>query len=125
MPIGLVRTAVGGTPLNAWLSEESLTKLNSLPLSYNVLKNREYLKEIQELDKLYQDNYQKLCEETDKGFYQSWQKPSLDDSDWAEISLSETWNADYTFPGVLWLRKNLNFQKNLLEWRGSTTWNND
>ncbi|MEQ0489407.1 hypothetical protein ABLW17_10305, partial [Anaerococcus murdochii] len=65
MPIGLVRTAVGGTPLNAWLSEESLTKLNSLPLSYNVLKNREYLKEIQELDKLYQDNYQKLCEETD------------------------------------------------------------
>lgn len=44
VPIGLVRTAVGGTPLNAWLSEESLTKLNSLPLSYNVLKNREYLK---------------------------------------------------------------------------------
>ncbi|MGO2645697.1 MAG: sialate O-acetylesterase, partial [Lactococcus cremoris] len=118
VPIGLITTAVGGTPLNAWLSEESLTKLNSLPLSYNALKNREYLKEIQELDKLYQDNYQKLCEETDKGFYQSWQKPSLDDSDWAEISLSETWNADYTFPGVLWLRKKLELPEEFVGMEG-------
>lgn len=59
IPIGLITTAVGGTPLNAWLSEESLTKFNSLPPYYNALKNKEYLKEIQNLDKLYQDSYQK------------------------------------------------------------------
>ncbi|MGF2993969.1 sialate O-acetylesterase [Lactococcus lactis] len=105
VPIGLIATAAGGTPLNVWLSEESLTKFNSLPPSYNALKNKEYLKEIQNLDKFYQDNYQKLCEETDEGLHQSWQDPNLDDRDWAEISLSETWNEKYTFPGTLWLRK--------------------
>ncbi|WP_372757520.1 sialate O-acetylesterase [Lactococcus lactis] len=47
----------------------------------------------------------KLCEETDEGLHQSWQDPNLDDRDWAEISLSETWNEKYTFPGTLWLRK--------------------
>lgn len=105
VPIGLIATAVGGTPLNVWLSEESLTKFNSLSPSYNALKNKEYLKEIQNIDKLYQDSYQKLCEETDEGLHQSWQDPNLDDRDWAEISLSETWNEKYTFPGTLWLRK--------------------
>lgn len=103
----MIATAVGGTPLNAWLSEESLTKFNSLPPSYNALKNKEYLKVIQNLDKLYQDNYQKLCEETDEGLYQSWQDPNLDDRNWPEISLSETWNEKYTFSGTLWLRKKL------------------
>lgn len=107
VPIGLIATAVGGTPLNAWLSEESLTKFNSLPPSYNALKNKEYLKVIQNLDKLYQDNYQKLCEETDEGLYKSWQDPNLDDRNWPEISLSETWNEKYTFSGTLWLRKKL------------------
>lgn len=105
VPIGLITTAVGGTPLNAWLSEESLTKFNSLPPYYNALKNKEYLREIQNLDLLYQDNYQKLCEETDEGLYQSWQDPNFDDRNWSEISLSETWNEKYTFPGTLWLRK--------------------
>ena len=107
VPIGLIATAVGGTPLKAWLSEESLTKFNSLPPSYNALKNKEYLKEIQNLDKFYQDNYQKLCEETDEGLHQSWQDPNFDDRNWPEISLSETWNEKYTFPGTLWLRKKL------------------
>lgn len=107
VPIGLIATAAGGTPLNAWLSEESLTKFNSLPPSYNALKNKEYLKEIQNLDKLYQDNYQKLCEERDEGLHQSWQDPNFDDRNWPEISLSETWNEKYTFPGTLWLRKEL------------------
>lgn len=107
VPIGLIATAVGGTPLNAWLSEESLTKFNSLPPSYNALKNKEYLKEIQTLDKFYQDNYQKLCEETDEGLHQSWQDPNFDDRNWPDISLSETWNEKYTFPGTLWLRKKL------------------
>lgn len=107
VPIGLIATAVGGTPLNAWLREESLTKFNSLPPSYNALKNKEYLKEIQNLDRFYQDNYQKLCEETDEGLHQSWQDPNLDDKDWSEISLSETWIEKYTFPGTLWLRKKL------------------
>lgn len=107
VPIGLIATAVGGTPLNVWLSEESLTKFNSLPPSYNALKNKEYLKEIQNLDKLYQDSYQKLCEETDEGLYQSWQDPNLDDRNWAEISLNETWIEIYTFSGILWLRKKL------------------
>lgn len=107
VPIGLIITAVGGTPLNAWLSEESLNKLNSLPPSYNALKNKEYLKEIQNLDKFYQDNYQKLCEETDEGLHQSWQDPNFDNRNWPEISLSETWNEKYTFPGTLWLRKEL------------------
>jgi len=59
------------------------------------------------LDKFYQDNYQKLCEETDEGLHQSWQDPNLDDRDWAEISLNETWIKKYTFPGTLWLRKKL------------------
>ncbi|WP_428815654.1 sialate O-acetylesterase [Lactococcus lactis] len=107
IPIGLITTAVGGTPLNAWLSEESLTKFNSLPPYYNALKNKEYLKEIQNLDKLYQDSYQKLCEETDEGLHQSWQDPNFDDRDWAEISLNEIWIEKYTFPGILWLRKKL------------------
>ncbi len=107
IPIGLITTAVGGTPLNAWLSKESLTKFNSLPPAYNALKNKEYLKEIQNLDKIYQDNYQKLCEETDEGLHKSWQVPNLVDMNWSEISLSDTWNEKYTFPGTLWLRKRL------------------
>ncbi|AYG00006.1 sialate O-acetylesterase [Lactococcus allomyrinae] len=107
IPIGLILAAVGGSPINSWMSELTLKTLNSLPIYYSSLKDETFLKYRTTLDEGYQTAYQKMCEQTDKGLLENWKAVTFDDSDWEEAELNKQWLQKYRTPGCIWLRKKI------------------
>ncbi len=114
VPIGLIATAIGGTLINSWLSEQSLRQLGALPQNFAALKDKNYLKLTQELDDNYQTTYLKKMEETDKGIRENWQSIEFDASDWREANLNQSWEEKETYPGVVWLRKQIEIPDKLV-----------
>lgn len=114
VPVGLISTAVGGTPINSWLSEQSLKALGLLPDNFTSLKNEDYIRQIQKLDQHYQEDYQRLCEASDKGMTEHWEIVDFDDSKWEEEQLNEEWDDKHCYPGIIWFRKCIEIPENMV-----------
>ncbi|MDR3287441.1 MAG: hypothetical protein LBT27_08355, partial [Prevotellaceae bacterium] len=108
VPIGLLNSSVGGSPVEAWISTETL---KNYP---------EYLKETEKCaDINYVENTKKQDgENTFKWFLDlnkkdaglsKWHKTDVDISDWSDISLPGYWmdkNVDLK-AGIIWFRKEI------------------
>lgn len=118
VPIGLINSALGGSPVEAWMSEDAL---KSFPKSYNELqkfKNTSYINSIEQDDKARQQTWYNELEEKDAGFIKDkeWFSENIDDTDWKEMKIPGFW-ADQELGavnGVVWFRKQINIKKNML-----------
>ena len=112
IPVGLFACAVGGTPVAAWMSRETLADLgltNELSEAEKC-KDREYIeKTITDFEKE-QNDYNKSLEEADTGFKENWKSADFNDSEWEEISLCK--NID-SGTGAYWYRKTLEIPETL------------
>lgn len=129
VPVGIYLTAVGGTPAEAWISEETLNKIGDYtnPLIY--LKNDEKVNETLDEDAKKIGQWYKTLYKTDKGLRAQipWYSPQLEDKDWETITLPQMFRdtelEDTT--GVVWLRKELELDAetigdpNLAVWLGT------
>lgn len=114
VPVGLICTPVGGSPINAWLSQEVLRELNLLPDYYTELKNNYYHKKLKNFDERYQVNYQEQFEMNDIGVEENWQNSNYNDKDWDRVYLDKSWSQHYQNPGSVWLRKQINIPTHLI-----------
>ncbi|MDH6312045.1 sialate O-acetylesterase [Parabacteroides sp. PFB2-10] len=88
IPIGMLNSSVGGTPIEGWISQEHLKEFP------------QYL-----FDKTAADNARKA--RMDKGAGK-WQAEDLDDSDWATMTMPGFWrNKGLNARGVVWFRKDI------------------
>ena len=113
VPIGLINTAWGGTPIESWMSRESL---ETYP---KIIKDGEQYAAAAKCEEIIQRaSYSILEWETnlnheDVGFPLNWQKPETDISDWNEMILPGDFAAAVVKPdenlknfcGVIWLAK--------------------
>lgn len=60
IPIGLINSSIGGTPAEAWISEEGLQKLPSYLNKYHYYQNPENLKKDEAYNQRYQDSLKAL-----------------------------------------------------------------
>lgn len=114
VPVGIICTTVGGSPINAWLNQEVLRELNLLPDYYTELKNTDYHEKLKKSDERYQENYQKLFEMNDIGVEENWQNSDFNDEDWSRVYLNKSWPQHYQNPGSVWLRKQFNVPTHLI-----------
>lgn len=115
IPIGLINSSYGGTPIHAWLSEEAL---KPFPASYNeieALKNPEFVKSIEnkdiELEKSWNGNLLKNdLGVTTKG---NWQSNATSTSDWQEAKIPGMYNGTplEKVNGVVWYKKEIEVSK--------------
>ncbi|MFT9391795.1 sialate O-acetylesterase [Leuconostoc pseudomesenteroides] len=107
IPIGLIATAIGGTPIEAWLSENDLSSMGLLSEEHHELQDEMYIQNIidSELsrDQLYDDEMQK----NDLGLISHYEQSNFDDSNWEKIELDHKWSSEFQKPGVVWLRKKI------------------
>ena len=107
VPIGLVNTAWGGTPIEAWMSAEALTEYQekiALGRQYaDTAKREEITRNTGSAIKEWETN---LAHE-DLGIPKDWKNPKTDISAWGEISLPGDFTAAglNQFNGVIWLAK--------------------
>lgn len=107
IPVGLINTALGGSPAEAWISEEALKKFPSYYNEAQLFKRQQLIDSIEQHDQTISNNWYNLLNETDEGEKDSWRKVGLNDIDWKEINVPGYW-ADQGhgyFNGVVWYRK--------------------
>lgn len=113
VPIGLINTALGGSPVEAWMSENALA---AFPESYKEsqkFKNDDYIKEIETSDKKRSDDWYDLLNKNDKGLYNHWDLSEIFDGDWDQMEIPGFW-ADSSIGnvnGTVWFRKEIEVPK--------------
>jgi sialate O-acetylesterase len=108
VPVGIVQTAVGGTPAESWTPREDLVhqpmfkeiveKLDEMLAAYPKTK-ADYDKQIAAWEQANGDS-------ENKGEAQGWNKPETADADWSAIKVAQPWQkAGLKGNGVVWFRK--------------------
>lgn len=116
IPIGLINSSYGGTPIHAWLSEEAL---KPFPASYNEiasLKNPEFVKSIENKDIELEKNWDSALLQNDEGIATkgNWSSNSTPFQDWQEEKVPGLWNGTSLdkVSGVVWYKKEIELTKN-------------
>jgi len=119
VPIGLIRSAAGGTPAEAWISEEAVKEF---PQHYAVAKkfqNKNYPDSIQKAEAAMSKEWFTNIRKNDKGSNETtkWYDPQYDASAWPVMKVPGYW-ADQGLPGVngvMWFRKEVNLSASFAE----------
>ena len=118
VPIGIINAALGGSPVEAWMSESTLKKF---PEAYNKLqkfKDDNLITKIQEIDKNRSDNWYNVLNNNDQGLVNSpnWNEPNINDADWKTMSIPGYWSNNFVgnINGVVWFRKEIEIPKSMV-----------
>ncbi|MEN2402515.1 sialate O-acetylesterase [Flavobacterium sp. MC2016-06] len=106
IPIGIINSALGGSPAESWISEAGIRKFPEYDKEYMKFKDGTLEKKIDENDKKVSSNWYQLANSTDIGL-KKWSEPELEDSDWKTMNVPGYW-ADGELGnvnGVVWFRK--------------------
>ncbi|WP_343697063.1 sialate O-acetylesterase [Flavobacterium sp.] len=112
IPIGLINTALGGSPAESWISEENIKKFPNYYEEYLKFKDGKLEKQIDENDRKVSSDWYKLLNETDSGLKNNWRN-SIEISDWKEMNIPGYW-ADGELGNVngsVWFKKEFTLEK--------------
>ena len=120
IPVGLVNASWGGTPVEAWMSEEALKPFPKHLNEKRIYEDAAYREMIKKLEGQAFHRWNTTLDNEDPGLSGSirWYSPLLDDSDWTETGLfSKEWGNDGLNPigGSHWFRKEVEVPE---EWEG-------
>ena len=101
VPIGLIATAIGGTPIHAWMSREMLQGFPHALEEADTCADDTHVARIQAKDAQEAQRFFQAVDDADPGLTDRWSDPGLDDSDWVEQSMLTPWEG----AGSVWLRK--------------------
>jgi len=112
VPIGLIHASVGGSPAEAWLSEEALKQFPDHLETAKKFKDGDYLNQIADKDKTVSDAWYSLLQQKDKGLadgQKPWFDPTYNASNWATMNVPGYWADEELGPvnGVVWFRKEI------------------
>ncbi|UOB17580.1 sialate O-acetylesterase [Abyssalbus ytuae] len=104
IPVGLINASVGGTPIQAWISEEGL---KSFPEDLTTIQKNKDSSYTNSLARLEQTNVKK--EETDKGLTENikWYEQEYTPKGWKNINIPGYWEDQGVrdLNGIVWYRK--------------------
>ena len=117
-PIGLINTALGGSPVEAWISEDSLKPYSAYYEEAQRFKDPNLIERIQTADKMRISAWYNLLYQTDAGYadpLHPWYAEDTDISSWAEMNIPGYWELEDGQPlnGVMWFRKTFDLPENL------------
>jgi sialate O-acetylesterase len=110
VPIGLINSALGGSPVESWISENTLKEF---PNYYNealMFRDASLIRKIEDADNARANAWYSLLWKIDEGYKDPqnvWYEPSLNDADWLTTKVPGYW-ADTELGyknGVVWFRK--------------------
>lgn len=123
IPIGLLFTAIGGTPAEAWLSEKTLMRFDRFIDILEKCKDNSYVqgtiaKETERDDKWYKEL--NINDEGLKDKPEPWYSEKYDDSDWRVINLPASFRGTKLEPvrGSVWFRKEVYLPERLAGKKG-------
>ena len=109
VPIGLINASVGGTPIEAWTSEEGLKDFASLQATIQKNKDTAYINGLAR--NAFAGNANRQTQIIDKGMIEpvKWYDPSYIPKEWKPINVPGYWEDQgiKDLNGVVWYRKEI------------------
>lgn len=109
VPVGLILAAIGGTPIHAWMSRESLHGFPELIREADHCAEDDYVARVQAQDAENTGHFFGGIDKADPGLLEKWYSPDYNDSGWEEQQLLTPWAGT----GSIWLRKTVEIPKEL------------
>jgi len=110
IPIGLLFTAIGGTPAEAWMSEQTLMRFDRYIDVLEQCKDESYVNDTIASDTERTQNWYDELYKKDEGLHEKpepWYSEKYNDSDWRDIDLPASFRGTELEPirGSVWFRK--------------------
>ncbi len=108
--IGVIEAAVGGTPIEAWLSREQLLSdgFISQVSQLDINADADYRQMVENYGKQAGDRWEAILAQKEASLAQDWKAENFDDSAWETVdATSDSWSQDNSRPlnGAHWFRK--------------------
>jgi len=115
VPIGLIHTAVGGTPVEAWISEPTLRRLGGYDVLLDQNKDDSFVTAVKEKDEQRIARWFERLNASDPGLREEWYREDPAASGWGTFTLPGSW-AELgleSMRGVVWFRKEFDLPASL------------
>lgn len=109
VPVGLVTIPVGGSPIEAWMSESALQKYPHYVEQLKPLKDDAHVQTTIAKDKTNSDQWYSDLNAADIGLKNKWAQASLDTTQWKTLQVPgflKAQGSDFT-KGAVWVRKTI------------------
>ncbi|WP_333800871.1 sialate O-acetylesterase [Phnomibacter sp.] len=108
VPVGIINAAMGGTPAEAWISENAL---QSFPNAWNELqqfKNASYVSGLEQKEQLALRQWNEALTQADEGLKNNWQHAAIN-HEWNTVIVPGYWHEIMPgkLPGVVWCKKEI------------------
>lgn len=115
VPIGLIMTAVGGTPIEAWMSKEALADDQVALAQADECKQAGFMDRVITAEQKAHDEWYQNLNEFDRGIHEKWYQADFADDDWKAIDLNVPWDevVNLKASGSIWLRKEIEVSPSL------------
>jgi sialate O-acetylesterase len=90
VPIGLIHSSYGGTPIHAWMSEKALKYFPETITEIQLLKNPTYVNNIIQNDSNLENTWNNTLKNNDLGIKNNWKSNATDTSSWSDITVGFT-----------------------------------
>jgi sialate O-acetylesterase len=112
IPIGIINASLGGSPVEAWLSENTLKKFPDAYQEAQRFRNDALIQEITQADENRSKAWFAELNQKDAGMQSTkpkWSENDFDDSQWPLFPVPGYWPEAYNKPvnGVFWFRKDI------------------
>lgn len=111
VPVGLILTAVGGTPVKAWMSKQALDSFPEELEELRLCADKRHVEEVLETDTIREQMWWRELDEKDQGL-----KKDLSTQMWQPIDVRQSWDnlEELREPGSIWLRTKVHIPSRLV-----------
>lgn len=112
VPVGIIHTSLGGSPVQAWMDTNSLKNYPEYLQEAEKWKNDDLIKSTESNEQSLSKAWYSELEQSDIGLNQHWENFDLDDSLWKTMNVPGSWeDHEGPFEGSIWLRKEITLPK--------------
>ncbi len=112
VPVGIINASLGGSPAEAWISEEALKNFPDYYNEAQKFKDPALINQIESGDNTRISAWYSLLNQKDEGLKDKrgkWYDPAINTSDWAKMKIPGYWADETPGPinGVVWFKKEI------------------
>ncbi|MGG6311355.1 sialate O-acetylesterase [Paenibacillus macerans] len=109
VPVGLIQTAVGGTPIEAWMTERTLRDIGGYEAALEQCKDDEYVIATNQRDEERNRRWQARLNEADAGLREGWHRAAWETTGWNDFALPGSWEGSEleAVRGAVWFRREI------------------
>lgn len=112
VPVGIIHTSLGGSPVQAWMDANSLKNYPEYLQEAEKWKNDDLIKSTESGEQALSRAWYAELDQRDIGLQQHWENFDLDDSSWKTMNVPGSWeDQEGPFEGSVWLRKEITLPK--------------